>query len=149
RRLRAAKRPLIVAGGGVISSGGAADLTALAHRLVAPVITSVMGRGAISETDPFWLRVLPNYPSTPAALERPDVILAVGCRFAHRSTKGLILTPPFKPEQTLIPVDIDPKVIGLMHKPAVGIVGDARDALRGLLASLGYGAAASEWDPAW
>jgi len=149
RRLRAAKRPLIVAGGGVISSGGAADLTALAHRLVAPVITSVMGRGAISETDPFWLGVLPNYRSTQAALEQADVILAVGCRFAHRSTKGLMLNLAFKPEQALIHVDIDPKVIGLMHKPAVGIVGDARDALRGLLASLGYGAAASEWDPAW
>ena len=149
RRLRAAKRPLIVAGGGVIASGGAADLTALAHRLVAPVITSVMGRGAISETDPFWLGVLPNYRSTQAALEQADVILAVGCRFAHRSTKGLMLNLAFKPEQALIHVDIDPKVIGLMHKPAVGIVGDARDALRGLLASLGYGAAASEWDPAW
>src|SRR5215471_17753115 len=61
RRLRAAKRPLIVAGGGVIASGAAVDLTALAHRLVAPVITSVMGRGAIPETDPFWLGVLPNY----------------------------------------------------------------------------------------
>jgi thiamine pyrophosphate-dependent acetolactate synthase large subunit-like protein len=149
RRLRAAKRPLIVAGGGVIASGGAADLTALAHRLVAPVVTSVMGRGAIPETDPFWLGVLPNYRSTQAALEQADVILAVGCRFAHRSTKGLLLNLEFKREQALIHVDIDPKVIGLMHKPAVGIVGDARDALRGLLATLGYGAAASEWDPAW
>src|SRR5215470_11960807 len=149
RRLRAAKRPLIVAGGGVIASGAAVDLTALAHRLVAPVITSVMERGAIPETDPFWLGVLPNYRSTKAALEQADVILAVGCRFAHRSTKGLMLNLDFKREQALIHVDIDPKVIGLMHKPAVGIVGDARDALRGLLATLGYGAAASEWDPTW
>src|SRR5215470_10270382 len=133
RRLRAAKRPLIVAGGGVIASGGAVDLTALAHRLVAPVITSVMGRGAIPETDPFWLGVLPNYRSTKAALEQADVILAVGCRFAHRSTKGLLLNLEFKPEQALIHIDIDPAVIGLMHRPAVGIVGDARDALRGAL----------------
>src|SRR5215475_484999 len=146
QRLRAAKRPLIVAGGGVIASGGAADLTALAHRLVAPVITSVMGRGTIPETDPFWLGVLPNYRSTQAALEQADVVLADGCRFAHRSTKGLLLNLKFKPEQALIHIDIDPKVIGLMHKPAVGIVGDARDAVRGLLASLGYGAAAIEWD---
>jgi len=149
RRLRLAKRPLIVAGGGVIASGAAVDLTALAHRLVAPVITSVMGRGAIPETDPFWLGVLPNYRSTKAALEQADVILAIGCRFAHRSTKGLMLKLNFRRDQALIHVDIDPKVIGLMHKPAVGIVGDARDALRGLLATLGYGAAASEWDPTW
>jgi thiamine pyrophosphate-dependent acetolactate synthase large subunit-like protein len=149
RRLRAAKRPLIVAGGGVIASGGAGELTALAHRLVAPVITSVMGRGSIPETDPFWLGVLPNYRATQAALEQADVVLAVGCRFAHRSTKGLMLKLDFKPGQALIHIDIDPTVIGLMHKPALGIVGDARDGLRGLLASLGYGAAASEWDPSW
>jgi thiamine pyrophosphate-dependent acetolactate synthase large subunit-like protein len=149
RRLRAAKRPLIVAGGGVIASGAAADLAALAHRLVAPVITSVMGRGSIPETDPLWLGVLPNYRSTQAALEQADVVLAVGCRFAHRSTRGLLLKLDFKREQALIHIDIDPSVIGLMHKPAVGIVGDARDGIRGLLAELGYGAAASEWDAAW
>ncbi len=149
RRLRAAKRPLIVAGGGVIAAGASADLAALAHRLTAPVITSVMGRGAIPETDEFWLGVLPNYRSTQAALEQADVILAVGCRFAHRSTKGLLLKLDFKPEQALIHLDIDPSVIGLMHEPAVGIVGDARDGLRGLLAALGTGAAAAEWDPTW
>src|SRR5262249_806310 len=108
-----------------------------------------MGRGAIPDPDPFWLGVLPNYRSTKAALEQADVILAIGCRFAHRSTKGLMLKLNFRRDQALIHVDIDPKVIGLMHKPAVGIVGDARDALRGLLATLGYGAAASEWDPTW
>lgn len=149
RRLRAAKRPLIVAGGGVIAAGASGELAALAHRLTAPVVTSVMGRGAIPETDQFWLGVLPNYRSTQAALERADVILAVGCRFAHRSTKGLLLKLDFKPEQALIHIDIDPSVIGLMHEPAVGIVGDARDGLRGLLGALGKGVAAAEWDPAW
>ena len=148
-RLRSAKRPLIVAGGGVISAGASSELAALARRLSAPVITSVMGRGSIPETDPLWLGVLPNYRSTQAALERADVILAVGCRFAHRSTKGLLLKLDFKPEQALIHLDIDPSVIGLMHTPAVGIVGDARDGLRGILAALGKGAAAVEWDAAW
>jgi thiamine pyrophosphate-dependent acetolactate synthase large subunit-like protein len=149
RRLRAAKRPLIVAGGGVIAAGASGELAALAHRLGAPVITSVMGRGAIPETDPLWLGVLPNYRSTQAALESADVILAVGCRFAHRSTKGLLLKLDFKPEQALIHIDIDPLVIGLMHEPAVSIVGDARDGLRGLMDSLGKGKPAAEWDPAW
>ena len=149
RRLRAARRPLIVAGGGVIAAGASGELAALAHRLGAPVITSVMGRGAIPETDPLWLGVLPNYRSTQAALESADVILAVGCRFAHRSTKGLLLKLDFKPEQALIHIDIDPTVIGLMHEPAVGIVGDALDGLRGLMHSLGEGKPAAEWDPAW
>jgi thiamine pyrophosphate-dependent acetolactate synthase large subunit-like protein len=149
RRLRAAKRPLIVAGGGVIAAGASGELAALAHRLTAPVITSVMGRGAIPETDQFWLGVLPNYRSTQAALEQADVIVAVGCRFAHRSTRGLLLKLAFKPEQALIHIDIDPSVIGLMHEPAVGIVGDAGDGLRKLLAALGKGGAAAEWDPMW
>ena len=149
KRLRAAKRPLIVAGGGVVAAGASSDLAALARRLGAPVITSVMGRGAIPETDPLWLGVLPNYRSTQAALECADVILSVGCRFAHRSTKGLLLKLDFKPEQALIHIDIDPSVIGLMHKTAVGIVGDARDGLRGLVAALGKAGAAAEWDAAW
>lgn len=149
RRLRAAKRPLIVAGGGVIAAGASGELAALAHRLGAPVITSVMGRGAIPETDPLWLGVLPNYRSTQAALESADVVLAVGCRFAHRSTKGLLLKLDFKPAQALIHIDIDPLVIGLMHEAAVGIVGDARDGLRGLMDLLGKGKPAAEWDPAW
>jgi thiamine pyrophosphate-dependent acetolactate synthase large subunit-like protein len=148
-RLRAAKRPLIVAGGGVIAADASGELAALAHRLDAPVITSVMGRGAIAETDPLWLGVLPNYRSTQAALESADVILSVGCRFAHRSTKGLLLKLDFKPEQALIHIDIDPAVIGLMHETAVGIVGDAREGLRGLEAALGKGGAVAEWDPAW
>jgi acetolactate synthase-1/2/3 large subunit len=147
RRLRAAKRPLIVAGGGVIAAGASGELAALAHRLGAPVITSVMGRGAIAETDPLWLGVLPNYRSTQAALESADVILAVGCRFAHRSTKGLLLKLDFKPEQALIHIDIDPAVIGLMHEPAIGIVGDARDGLRGLMDSLGKGKPAGRSGP--
>jgi thiamine pyrophosphate-dependent acetolactate synthase large subunit-like protein len=149
KRLRAAKRPLIVAGGGVVAAGASSDLAALARRLGAPVITSVMGRGAIPEADPLWLGVLPNYRSTQAALESADVIVSVGCHFAHRSTKGLLLKLDFKPEQTLIHIDIDPSVIGLMHETAVGIVGDARDGLRGLLAALGKAGAAAEWDSAW
>jgi acetolactate synthase-1/2/3 large subunit len=147
--LRAAKRPLIVAGGGAISAGASAELAALAHRLGAPVVTSVMGRGSIPETDPLWLGVLPNYRSTQAALESADVVLSVGCRFAHRSTRGLMLKLVFKPEQALIHIDIDPSVINLMHRARVGIVGDAGNGLRGLLAALGKGSPVAEWDAAW
>src|SRR5439155_18041698 len=93
--------------------------------------------------------VLPNYRSTQAALEIADVVLSVGCRFAHRSTRGLMLRLVFKPEQALIHIDIDPSVIDLMHRARVGIVGDARNGLRGLLAALGKGASAAEWDAAW
>jgi acetolactate synthase-1/2/3 large subunit len=145
-RLAQARRPALVAGGGVIAADAGAELVALARRLDAPVVTTVMGRGAIAETDPLWLGVLPNARATKAALEAADVILAVGCRFAHRSTRGLLLQLGFRPDQTLIQVDLDPRVIGLMQAPALGIVGDARDALAGLLGTLPASGARAEWD---
>ncbi len=58
--LRRARRPLIVAGGGVVLAGGGAELVEVARRLGAPVLTSVMGRGSVPETDPLWLGIVPN-----------------------------------------------------------------------------------------
>jgi thiamine pyrophosphate-dependent acetolactate synthase large subunit-like protein len=147
RYLARAQRPLLVAGGGVIAAGATDELRALARRLEAPVITSVMGRGAISEADPLWLGVLPNQRATKQALEAADVILAVGCRFAHRSTRGLLLNLELRPEQALIQMDLDPRTIGRMHAPALGIVGDARDGLAGILSALPRAGPPSR--PAW
>lgn len=148
RRLGGAERPLIVAGGGVIAAGAQRELQALARRLGAPVITTVMGRGAISEEDPLWLGVLPNKWATESALRDADAVLAVGCRFAARSTQGLLLNLSFGPHQTLIHLDLDPTVIGRLFKPQLGIVGDARDGLMRLLERLGSGTGAPGWDHA-
>jgi acetolactate synthase-1/2/3 large subunit len=149
RRLQRAERPLIVAGGGVVSAGAERELQALAHYLGAPVITTVMGRGSIAEDDPLWLGVLPNRRATEPALRAADVVFAVGCRFAARSTQGLLLKLAFSPEQTLIHLDIDPSVIGKLYKPQLGIVGDARDGLERLVAALGAEHKRAGWDPAW
>jgi 5-guanidino-2-oxopentanoate decarboxylase len=149
RRLQRAERPLIVAGGGVVSAGADRELQALARHLDAPVITTVMGRGSIAEDDPLWLGVLPNRRATEPALRAADVVFAVGCRFAARSTQGLLLKLAFSPEQTLIHLDIDPSVIGKLYKPQLGIVGDARDGLERLVAALGAEPKRAGWDPAW
>ena len=149
RRLRAARRPLLVAGGGVVSAGAEAELRALAGRLGAPVITTVMGRGAISEDDPAWHAVMPNRRATEDVFRAADVVLAVGCRFAARSTQGLLLNLSFSPDQTLIHLDLDPTVIGKLFRPQIAIVGDARDGLARLLETLGQGTPAVTWDPAW
>ena len=146
RYLARAERPLLVAGGGAIAADATGELQALARRLRAPVITSVMGRGAIAETDPLWQGVLPNRRATQDALEAADVMLSVGCRFSHRSTKGLLLNLAFRPDQALIQIDLDPRTIGRMHVPALGIVGDARDGLAGILAALPAGAPTARWD---
>lgn len=148
RRLERAERPLVIAGGGVVAAGAGAELAALARRLGAPVITTVMGRGALREDDPLWLGVLPNRRATEAALREADVVLAVGCRFAHRSTQGLLLDLRFSPDQVLIHLDLDPTVIGRMYTPTLGIVGDARDGLARLVEALGPGAPREGWDRA-
>lgn len=146
RYLAQAERPLVVAGGGAIAAEATTELQALARRLRAPVVTSVMGRGAIAETDPLWQGVLPNRRATQAALESADVILSVGCRFSHRSTRGLLLNFELRPEQALIQLDLDPRAIGRMHAPALGLVGDARDGLAGIVAALPAGVPAARWD---
>ena len=149
RRLTRAKRPLIVSGGGVVAAEAGDELSAVANRLRAPVITTVMGRGIIPETESLWLGVLPNKRATQAALEAADVILAVGCRFAHRSTKGLLLNLSFSADQQLIHLDLDSTVIGKLFPPALGIVGDAREGLGALVAALRPGPGRSEWDWSW
>ncbi len=149
QRLARATRPLIVSGGGAVASEAGSELLAVAQRLRAPVITTVMGRGILPETDPLWLGVLPNKRATQAALESADVVLAVGCRFAHRSTKGLLLNLSFSATQQLIHLDLDPSVIGKLFPPALGIVGDAKDGLGALAAALGPGPGHSEWDWSW
>jgi acetolactate synthase-1/2/3 large subunit len=105
-----------------------------------------MGRGAISERDPLWHSVLPNGRASEPAIREADVVFAVGCRFAARSTQGLVLKLSFAPDQTLIHLDIDPTVIGKLFKPQLGIVGDAKDGLARLLESLGEGPPAGEWN---
>ncbi|MBI4608084.1 MAG: thiamine pyrophosphate-binding protein [Candidatus Rokubacteria bacterium] len=146
RRLAQARRPLLVSGGGAVAAEAGAELLALTRRLRAPVITTVTGRGIIPETDPLWLGVLPNRRATQAALETADVILAVGCRFAHRSTKGLLLNLNFSADQQLLHLDLDATVIGKLFPPTLAIVGDARDGLAGLVTALGPGPGRSEWD---
>jgi thiamine pyrophosphate-dependent acetolactate synthase large subunit-like protein len=149
RLLQGAERPLIIAGGGVIAAGAEQEIHALSRRLGAPVITTVMGRGAIREDDPSWVCVLPNGRASEPVIRAADVVLAVGCRFAARSTQGLLLNLSFAPDQTLIHLDLDPTVIGKLYKPQLGIVGDARDGLSRLLEALGRGAPRAAWNRPW
>ena len=147
RRLRAATRPLIVTGGGVIAAGAERELVAVARRLGAPVVSTVSGRGALDERDPLWHSVLPDHRATADVLARADVVLAVGTKLGHRSLEKLGVT--LAPTQTLIHLDIDPAVIGRAFKAEIAIVGDARDGLTRLGDALGIGAPAEGWDGAW
>ncbi|MSQ40930.1 MAG: thiamine pyrophosphate-binding protein [Dehalococcoidia bacterium] len=124
RLLAKASHPLIWAGGGVHLSGAHEELTLIAEHLQASVITTVEGKGAISDRNPLSLGV-PRW--TVEAWQRlvaeADVVLAVGTRFVDA---------PFQEPQQVIQVDVDPEELGHSHPKALGIAADARLGLASL-----------------
>ncbi len=131
-----AERPLIWAGGGVVSADASAELTALAERLGAPVITSIEGRGSIPEDHPLALGPRTERGAMVPIIGEADVVLAVGTRFQNYATRVWQLPIPGQ----LVHLDADPGVIGRNYPAAVPIVGDAKVGLAGLLAAVGGGA---------
>jgi len=133
--LRKARRPLIVAGGGVHASRATTELAALAERLDAVVVTSFSGKGAVDETAPYAAGVL-NPLGTTASLElarRADVVLWCGCKVGQNTSHNWSL--PLA-HQATIQLDVDPGELGRTFRPAVALNGDARATLAGLLALL-------------
>jgi len=133
-----ARQPVIVAGGGVVTSGAWAELTALAEALGAPVGTSICGKGAIAEDHPLSLGVVGDNGARPyanALLRAADLILYVGCKTDSVTTEGWEL-PPLTTDQTILHLDVDPTEIGRNYPTAVGLVGDARLGLADLLAAV-------------
>lgn len=130
--LREAKRPIIWAGGGVITADASASLIKLAETLQAPVFTSVNGRGAIPEDHPLAMGPLPQQPQFSPTISEADVVLAVGTRFQGGATRNWTMKIPGK----LIHLDADPGVVGRSYTPDVALVGDARLGLAALLQSL-------------
>ena len=140
--LAAARRPMILAGGGAVSAQAGRALKAVAERLGAPVVTTVHGKGVIPDDDPFavgdgWGRV----DVFGELFAEADATLVVGASFEYVSdfNRGKQLPDP------LVHVDLDPGVIN-RHRPAtVGIVGDARLVLERLLDALGDSSAPGPW----
>jgi acetolactate synthase-1/2/3 large subunit len=140
--LAAAERPVLVAGGGVITAGAAGEVTAQAERLGMPVVTTWMGKGAIDETHELAAHTIGDTGSTcgNALAAEADVVLSVGCRFTDWSASSYRQGVTFAiPPSRLIQVDVDPREIGKNYPVEVGVLGDARAALRDLLEVLGAG----------
>ena len=133
-----AERPLILAGNGVIQSGAAAELLALAESTGIPVITTLHGLGAFPQDHALSLGMpgMHGWVHVNRAIQRCDVLLNVGSRFDDRVT-GKAST--FAPRASVIHVDVDPSEIGKLVPVAVGIVGDARAALSALLGAMSSG----------
>lgn len=132
--LAGAARPVLWAGGGVISSGGGPALLALAERLDAPVVTTVEGRGSIPEDHPLSLGALTTSPPVEDIVSSADVLLAVGTRFQGNATRNWSL--PIT--GTLAHLDADPGVIGLNYPTALPLAGDARLGLELLLQAIDH-----------
>jgi len=138
--LRGAERPVIVAGGGAITSEASAAVVALAERLGAPVVTTWNGKGAIDETHPLAAQTLGDTASTCGneLAAGADVLLSVGCRFTDWSASSYRKGVTFSiPPTALVQLDIDAREIGKNYPVAVPLVGDARAGLEDLLAALG------------
>ena len=130
--LASADRPLLLAGGGVVSSGAAGPLVRLAELLGAPVLTSVEGRGSIPEDHPLALGANGDVARLDAVIAAADVVLAVGTRFQLGSNLLMGLSIP----GALIHLDADPGSIDRFHPVDLGIRGDAGLGLEALLAGL-------------
>ncbi len=129
--LTEAERPVIVAGGGVISSDASSELVALVELLVAPVATTLMGKGCIPENHPLSLGMLGMHGTIAAnkIVPETDVLLAVGMRFTDRTTGKV---EKFCPDAKVIHIDIDSSEIGKNVRPHVPIVADAKRALKAI-----------------
>lgn len=127
-QLSAAERPIIWAGGGVNISGAADELTALAEHLGAPVVTTIEGRGAMSEDHELCLGFRSDRMQMVDVFGESDLIFAVGTRFQNYATRVWALELP----DQLIHLDADAGVIGRNYPASLAIVGDARLGLQGV-----------------
>jgi acetolactate synthase-1/2/3 large subunit len=144
RLIAKAKRPIIYAGGGIISSGAHEVLRELAEKLQAPVTWTLMGIGGFPATHKLSLGMLGMHGTAYAnhAIMEADLILAVGARFDDRVTGRLDC---FAPNAKIVHIDIDPASIAKNVKVDVPIVGDAKNILGQLLEEVDKAPDFSEW----
>ncbi|MFE6255827.1 acetolactate synthase large subunit [Agromyces sp. NPDC057865] len=132
--LAESKRPVLYVGGGVIRSEASAELLELAETTKAPVVTTLMARGAFPDSHEQHLGMPGMHGTVPAvlALQEADLLVALGARFDDRVTGKAAL---FAPNAKIVHVDIDPAEISKIRTADVPIVGDLKDVLVDLSAA--------------
>lgn len=129
----AAEKPVMLIGGGVVISGGCDEFLKLAEYLQIPVVNTSMAKGGFPFSHPLYAGEVGVQASTPAgnrAFLESDLVLAVGCRFADRHTGSLDV---YTKGRKFIHIDIEPTQIGRIIPADLGIVADAKLALKALL----------------
>jgi acetolactate synthase I/II/III large subunit len=133
--IAAARQPVLYVGGGVLKAGASAELAELAELTGAPVVTTLMARGAFPDSHPQNLGMPGMHGNVTAvtALQKADLLVALGARFDDRVTGQL---SSFAPSAAVVHADIDPAEIGKNRKADVPIVGDAKATIAELVTAL-------------
>jgi acetolactate synthase-1/2/3 large subunit len=128
-------KPVFYVGGGVIKANASAELRTLVELLGAPVVTTLMARGAFPDSHPLHMG-MPGMHGTVAAvtaLQKADLLITLGARFDDRVT-GKLST--FAPNAKILHADIDPAEIGKNRYADVAVVGDVRETIAALIPAL-------------
>ena len=129
--LSKARRPVIMAGGGVVASNASEELVKLANFMMAPVTTTLMGKGVIPSDHPLFAGLCGMHGTGEANMlvSEADVLLVVGARMSDRTTARL---EEFSPGARVVHIDIDRSEIDKNVETVTRVVGDARLAVKGI-----------------
>ena len=150
--ITSARRPVFYVGGGVIKAQASAELAALVELTGIPVVTTLMAKGAFPDSHPNHLGMpgMHGAVAAVAAMQRADLLVALGARFDDRVTGQL---SSFAPDAAIVHADIDPAEISKNRKADVPIVGDCKEIIAELIAAVRaeYGTAGGQADlaPWW
>ena len=141
----AAERPLVIVGGGVISAGTSAEVTAFIEKYHLPVVHTLMGMGAVSSTHPQMLGFAGMHGEKVAnyAIGAADLVIAIGSRFADRQTGNL---SKYTANRKFIHIDIDPAEIDKNIENSLGLAGDMRTILKLLMRQTPKGDLGAWWE---
>lgn len=133
--IKAAKKPLILAGHGIVMSGAVQELRELAELTGIPVTLTLLGKGALPESHPLCLGMMGmhGHAACNHAIQEADLLIALGMRFDDRVTGNL---KTYSPHSKKIHIEIDPSEINKNVKVDVGINGDLRTVLTQLIPQL-------------
>ncbi len=133
--IKEAKRPVILAGHGIVMSGASQELQELAERAQIPVTLTLLGKGALPENHPLTVGMMGMHGAAACnfAIQQADLLIALGMRFDDRVTGNL---KTYSPNSKKIHIDIDPSEINKNVRADVGIAGDLKVVLAQLLPEL-------------
>lgn len=128
-------RPVIYAGGGILKARASLELQMLAELTGAPVVTTLMARGAFPDDHPLCLGMPGMHGNYTAitSMQKADLLITLGARFDDRVTGKV---DGFAPYAKVIHIDIDPAELGKIRKPEIPIVGDVKQVLAELIRAI-------------